>query len=134
MNETPEIYEKVIMVSSGDLDSRQHVNNVQYVQWIQDIAEEHWEKRAPEETKNAFYWVVVRHEVDYKKQAFLDEELILQTFVGDQTHVTSVRIVNIIKKETGDILCSAKTTWVLLDMKTKKPAKISDELIRVFFK
>ncbi|MCJ7756968.1 MAG: thioesterase, partial [Gillisia sp.] len=38
MNYTPEIYEIGIKVTKEDLDELQHVNNVRYVQWIQDIA------------------------------------------------------------------------------------------------
>ena len=134
MSGTPEIFEKTITVNASDLDELKHVNNVQYVQWIQDIAKEHWESRASEEILNTYFWVVIRHEIDYKQQAFLGEELIVQTFVGDHTHVTSQRLVNIINKETGKALVRAKSTWCLMDYKTKKPVKISQEMVRVFYK
>lgn len=133
MSGTPEIFEKIITVKASDLDELKHVNNVQYVQWIQDIAKEHWEKRASEEILNTYFWVVIRHEIDYKKQAFLDDELIIQTFVGEHTHVTSQRLVNIINKETNEVLVKAKSTWCLMDYKTKKPVKISQEMLRVFY-
>lgn len=134
MSDTPEIFEKTITVNASDLDELKHVNNVQYVQWIQDIAKEHWESRASEEILNTYFWVVIRHEIDYKQQAFLGDELVVQTFVGDHTHVTSQRLVNIINKETGKTLVRAKSTWCLMDYKTKKPVKISQEMVRVFYK
>jgi acyl-CoA thioester hydrolase len=134
MSGTPEIFEKSITVKASDLDELKHVNNVQYVQWIQDIAKEHWEKRASEEILNTYFWVVIRHEIDYKQQAFLDDELIIQTFVGEHTHVTSQRLVNIINKETNKVLVKAKSTWCLMDYKNKKPVKISQEMVRVFYK
>ena len=134
MNGTPEIFEKSITVKASDLDELKHVNNVQYVQWIQDIAKEHWEKRASEEILNTYFWVVIRHEIDYKQQAFLDDELIIQTFVGEHTHVTSQRLVNIINKETNKVLVKSKSTWCLMDCKNKKPVKISQEMVRVFYK
>ncbi|RKS53624.1 acyl-CoA thioester hydrolase [Gillisia mitskevichiae] len=133
MSGTPEIFEKTIKVKASDLDELKHVNNVQYVQWIQDIAKEHWEKRASEETLNTCFWVVIRHEIDYKQQAFLDEELLIQTFVGEHTHVTSQRLVNIVNKKTKKLLVKAKSTWCLMDYKTKKPVKISEEMVRVFY-
>lgn len=133
MSGTPEIFEKTIIVKASDLDELKHVNNVQYVQWIQDIAKEHWEKRASEETLNTYFWVVIRHEIDYKQQAFLDEELLIQTFVGEYTHVTSQRLVNIVNKKTKKLLVKAKSTWCLMDYKTKKPVKISEEMVRVFY-
>lgn len=134
MNGTPEIYEKTIEVKASDLDELKHVNNVQYVQWIQDIAKEHWEKRASREILDTNFWVVVRHEIDYKQQAFLEDELTIQTFVGEHTHVTSQRHVNIIHKASGKTLVKAKSTWCLMDYKTKKPVKISPEMLRVFYK
>ena len=133
MSGTPEIFEKTITVIASDLDELNHVNNVQYVQWIQDIAKEHWEKRASEEILDAYFWVVIRHEIDYKQQAFLDDELIIQTFVGELTHVTSQRLVNIVNKKTNKVLVKAKSTWCLMDYKNKKPVKISQEMLRVFY-
>ena len=49
MNNTPEIYEMEIRVTKDDLDELQHVNNVRYVQWIQDIAKVYWKNRAEKE-------------------------------------------------------------------------------------
>ena len=134
MSSTPEIYEKSVTVRSSDLDDLKHVNNVQYVQWIQDIAKEHWETRASDEILNTYFWVVIRHEIDYKHQGLLGDELIIQTFVGDHTHVTSQRLVNILNKKTKKVLVQAKSTWCLMDYKTKKPVKISEEMFRVFYK
>lgn len=132
METNPEIYEKNLVVEENHLDRQRHVNNVQYVQWVQDVAEEHWEARASEEQKSKVIWVVVRHEIDYKKEAFLGDNISLQTYVGETTHVTSVRHVIIKNADTDKLLAEAKTTWCLLDKKTKRPVKISEELKRVF--
>ena len=121
-------------VAREDLDDLQHVNNVRYVQWIQDIAKEHWEVRATDQLKKDFIWVVIRHEIDYKKQAFLGDELLIETFVGETTFVTSERFVNIKDAKTGDILVAAKSMWCLLDADTKRPTKITEELRTVFHK
>jgi acyl-CoA thioester hydrolase len=102
------------------------------VQWVQDVAEEHWEARASEEQKSKVIWVVIKHEISYKKEAFLGDRISLQTYVGDTTHVTSIRHVIIKNADTNKLLAEAKTTWCLLDSETKKPVKISEELKRVF--
>ncbi len=132
MELNPEIYEKQLVVERKHLDNREHVNNVQYVQWVQDIAEEHWEVRATDEQKAQVIWVVVKHEISYKNEAFLGEQVLLQTYVGAATHVTSTRHVIIKNSDTGKLLAEAKTTWCLLDAESKKPVKISEELKRVF--
>lgn len=132
MSANSELYQKRINVSEDDLDDQEHVNNVRYVQWIQDVAQEHWETRASEEQKAGLAWVVVRHEIDYKKEALLNDEILLETRIIDTTHVTSLREVVIKNNNSGKLLAKAKTTWCLLDQKTKKPQRISDELKQIF--
>lgn len=128
----PEIFEKQLVVEKRHLDKQEHVNNVEYVQWVQDVAEAHWEARATKEQKSQVIWVVVKHEINYKKEAFLGEHISLQTYVGEVTHVTSVRHVIIKNTDTGKVLAEAKTTWCLLGSATKRPVKISDDLKKVF--
>ncbi|UJH92292.1 acyl-CoA thioesterase [Antarcticibacterium sp. 1MA-6-2] len=132
MNFTPEVFEQEKKVNEEDLDQNRHVNNVRYVQWIQDIAKAHWEQRAGKDVLDKYFWVVIRHEIDYKNQAFLDDDLLLQTFVGKHTHVTSVRHVNILNKKDNSTIVKAKSTWCLMDYETKKPVKITEEMLRIF--
>lgn len=129
-----EIYSHRRTVEEEDLDELEHVNNVRYVQWIQDIAKEHWEVRATKQLKEDFFWVVIRHEIDYKKEGLLNDELLIETYVGDTTFVTSERFVNIKNASTGDILVAAKSVWCLLDTSSKRPTKITPELRVVFHK
>lgn len=129
-----ETYTNELKVTKDDLDDLHHVNNVRYVQWIQDIAKEHWEVRATDQLKKDFIWVVIRHEIDYKKQAFLGDDILVETYVGETTFVTSERFVNIKNAETGEILVAAKSMWCLLDADSKRPTKITEELRTVFHK
>ncbi|TBW28471.1 thioesterase family protein [Gramella sp. KN1008] len=132
MELNPEIYEKKLVVKKKHLDKQKHVNNVQYVQWVQEVAEEHWEKRATPQQVEQYIWVVVRHEINYKKEAFLGDNISLQTYIGETTHVTSVRHVIIKNSDNDKLLAEAKTTWCLLDRETKKPVKIPQDLKRIF--
>ena len=134
MSLSPEIFKQIIKVTKADLDELQHVNNVRYVQWMEDIAKAHWNARASDDIRENYFWVVIRHEIDYKGQAFLDDEVLLQTYIGEHTHVTSQRMVTILKKETKEVLIKAKSTWCLMDSKTKKPGKITEDMFRVFYK
>lgn len=129
-----EIYSKRYTVIEDDIDDLNHVNNVRFVQFIQDIAKEHWKVRATDQLKKDFFWVVIRHEIDYKKEALLNDELLLETFVGETTFVTSVRYVNIKNAKTGEVLVAAKAVWCLMDTNKKRPTKITEELREVFHK
>lgn len=132
MANTPEIYQQSFLVEEKHLDEQNHVNNVQYVQWVQDVAKAHWKARATEEQNKKFFWIVVTHEISYKQQAFLGDKILLQTYVGETSHVKSERHVIIKNAETEKVLVEAKTTWALMDQEKKKPVKISEELKKVF--
>lgn len=129
-----EVYAQTRFVSKDDLDDNEHVNNVRYVEWIQEIAKEHWLARASEELQQQFFWVVIRYEIDYKREALLGDEILVETFVGDTTHVTSERFINIKNKTTGALLVAAKSTWCLMSHESKRPTRITEELKSVFHK
>lgn len=128
--ETPKnIFTYSHIVSANEIDTLSHVNNVVYVQWIQDISTKHWNDL----TKNApdlnFVWVVTRHEIDYKGQALLGDVITFKTWVGETKGVTSVRHVEIFK---GDILLvKAQTIWCMLHAETLRPARITESVLKV---
>ena len=66
-------------VSADDIDAQGHVNNVAYVRWVQDVAVAHWFDITTEEIREKLTWIVVRHEIDYKKQAFENDNVTVET-------------------------------------------------------
>ena len=116
-----------LTVKPEHLDEQHHVNNVVYVQWIQDVALAHWFHIASDEQKAKYAWVILRHEIDYKKQAFAGEEITVTTWVGKPTAVTWERFTEI--KRGQDLLVKSKTIWYLLDRETTKPKRITAEMI-----
>ena len=116
-------------VSAEDIDLQGHVNNVAYVKWIQDIAVAHWFSVTTEEIREKYTWVVLRHEIDYKKQAFENEEVIAVTWVGEPTRISWERFTEINRCE--DLLVKARSVWCLLDHVKKKPIRITGDLIKL---
>lgn len=49
-------FELAISVSPSDIDQLGHVNNVRYVQWVQDAAVAHWKTVAPPDTQQKLLW------------------------------------------------------------------------------
>ena len=117
-------------VSAEDIDEQRHVNNVAYVKWIQDVAVAHWFSVATEETREKYTWIVLRHEIDYKKQAFENEQVIVKTWVGEPTRISWERFTEITRGET--LLVKARSVWCLIDRETSKPTRISSELKELF--
>jgi acyl-CoA thioester hydrolase len=123
-------FEHSFKVKPDDIDQQGHVNNVRFVQWIQDVAVAHWFDTATKEQLANVTWVVLRHEVDYLRPAFEDEEITACTWVGKATAVKCERLTEI---RCGDkILVKAKSVWCALDSKTLRPRRIDDELKEKF--
>ena len=116
-------------VSAEDIDAQGHVNNVAYVRWIQDVAVAHWFSVTTEEIREKYTWMLTRHEIDYKKQTFENEEVTAETWVGDATRITWERFTEI--KRGDDILVKAKSIWCLIDRQTSKPSRITSEMINL---
>ena len=117
-------------VESADIDEQGHVNNVSFLRWIQDVAVAHWHDAATDEQQERFAWVVVRHEIDYKKQAFLNDEITATSWVGEWSKVTFERFTEITRGE--DLLVKSRTVWCMLDRESAKPARIDSVLIDRF--
>ena len=119
-------FEHSFIIGPDDIDRQGHVNNVRYVQWIQDVAVAHWQNSATIEQLASVTWVVLRHEIDYLKPAFEHEEITVSTWVGKASAAKSERFTEI---RRGDkILVQAKSIWCALDSKTLRPRRIDDEL------
>jgi acyl-CoA thioester hydrolase len=115
-----------LTVTSADIDEMGHVNNVVYVRWVQEVAAAHWHALASAELKAKYAWVVLRHEIDYKNPAFLHDDVTGYTWVGAYHGARFDRYVTI--KVQDKILVEAKTTWCLLDAKSLRPTRVSEDI------
>lgn len=125
-------FEIEITVSQDDLDHLKHVNNVRYVQWVQDVAEQHWHTNATEKILSDYFWVLLKHTIDYKNPAVLNDVLQLKTYIQESGGVTCIRRVEISNKTTKKLLASSETKWCLVSQETMKPARITEEIRTLF--
>lgn len=116
-----------LKVKKNDIDNLNHVNNVVYLQWVNDISEQHWAQLSNEDINNKYFWVCIRHEIDYLNQAFLDDEIKIVTWIGESKGVKSIRYVTIFKE--NQLLVKVKSTWCLIDAKTLGPTRIKEDIL-----
>lgn len=126
------IYKKLIVVLPSHLDELQHVNNVQYLHWMMEAAEQHWKERATDAQQQEFIWVVSKHEIHYRGAARTGDELELTTFTGECTGAGWWRHFTIRNKLNDAAIVSAKTLFVLLSRLTQKPLRIQDNVLEIF--
>jgi acyl-CoA thioester hydrolase len=121
-----------VIISEKDIDQLGHVNNVAYLKWVQEAAIAHWNSLATAEMKNNYLWVVIRHEIDYLSASFLNSRLIAKTWVGVSEGARSERFVDIIEAGTNKPIARVKTVWSMIDIHSKRPKRVSEEIIRLF--
>ena len=123
-----------VAVQPVDIDRQNHVNNIVYLRWVQEVATAHWEAAAPATARNAVGWVVLRHEIDYKTPASLSDEIVLRTWVGKATRITFERFTEIrkltsgLRSPTSGLLATARTLWVPINPETGKPTRVPPEV------
>lgn len=117
---------------SEHIDALGHVNNTVWVQWIQDMATAHWDAVARPEDRKAFFWVVVRHEIDYRGNVSEGETVQAETWIeGPARGAKSMRRVEF-TDAAGKRLASAATTWAMLDRATGRLARVRPEILAPF--
>jgi acyl-CoA thioester hydrolase len=117
-----------VKVQPADIDEQNHVNNTVYLRWVQDVATAHWRSLASAEAQSAIGWVVLRHEIDYRTPASLDDELIVRTWVGGASRLKFERFTEIRRKIDNEVLSQARTLWVPIDVRTGKPTRVSADV------
>lgn len=133
MEQTNQNYFQIsVKVEEADIDQANHVNNVVYLRWVQDVSEGHWLAVATPEMLKNYYWVAIRHEIDYKNSGFLGDELLLKTHLKEYGGVRSKRIVQIIRKSDSKVLVESLTTWILMASTNQKPVRIPEDMMALF--
>lgn len=124
----PERFELVIPVLAADIDVNGHVNNVVYVRWVQDVAAAHWIARTTGEEQSAVAWVVMRHEIDYRRAALPGDTIVAVTWVGPASRNSYERNTELLRQRDGEVLARARTLWCPLDRTSGRPVPLSESL------
>lgn len=122
-----------LYVESSAIDDLNHVNNLNYIEWVQRVSQKHWEEKAENEIQEKYGWVVLNLNIDYKAPAFLGEELLLKTYILNYKGVRSERQTEIYRKADQVLLAKAKVLWCLVDKEKQRPQRITEEIVKPFF-
>ncbi len=125
-----DVFKLTLQVHETDIDELNHVSNIVYLRWVQDVSNAHW-NTVSEELKVACKWVVLRHEIDYHSPALPGDTIDLLTWIDPPEGPRQNRRVMIQRANDGKILASAITSWCLLDPKSGRPKRVSAEICSV---
>ena len=116
------------------VDENGHVNNVMYVQWMQDAAVRHYEAMGGRQITLDIgaTWVVRSHMIEYLQPAFAGERIKVLTWVATMRRVRSLRRYRFIRIEDDRLLVRGETDWVFVDAKDGSPRAIPPEVVNLF--
>jgi len=113
-----------IIAQPEDIDELGHVNNAVWVRWIQDVAVAHWYTVAPAQEVADYFWVVTRHEIDYRGNVVAGETVTAETWVPNPPRGARFDRHMRFTGADGKVKVEAVSTWALID-------KASGRIMRV---
>ena len=113
-------------ITPADVDGNGHVNNVRYVQWMQDAATRHSEAAGCTQATRALgaTWVVRTHRIEYFRPAFAGERVTGLTWVCNFRKVRSLRKYRFVRVSDRAVLAAGETDWVFVDVASGRPRAI----------
>ena len=131
----PAIFEYRHQVTADEIDGVGHVNNIEYLRWMQHAAIAHsaaqgWPSQAYHELGQG--WVVRSHFIEYLVPAFSGDEIVVRTWVADMKRVTSMRRYELLRIADGKQLAIASTNWAFVKFATLQPCRVPAEVLKAF--
>ena len=108
-----------------------HVNNASYLKWVQAAVLDHWRALAPTEAVAQKMWVALKHEITYRKPAFLEDDVIA-TVLLERVQGARAFYETIIRRGE-EVLAEVKSSWCCVDAETLRPARLTRDVIQRFF-
>ena len=128
------IYRFEIIVPPEAVDRNRQVNNVAYVQWMQDAALRHSAATGCTRMTEAIgaTWVARMHRIEYLRPAFAGDVLTVLTWVVDFRKVRSLRRYEFIRAVDQKVIAQGETDWVFINASTGRPRAIPSEIANLF--
>jgi acyl-CoA thioester hydrolase len=130
---TQPVYIYTFSVPQDAIDENGHVNNVHYVQWMQDVAVRHYEfiGGVPPMQALGATWMVRSHHIEYLAPAFAGDEIEIRTWVVNVRRVRSLRRYEFVRKSDGRLLSKGETDWVFVNAISGRPLAIPEEVVHL---
>ena len=126
------VFEMTLTAAPEHIDELGHVNNAVWVQWIQQVAVAHWKAVAPQAHKDSYFWVVVRHEIDYLRPAHAGDRIAARTWVADAPQGARFERFMEFAGIDGKVCVQARTQWAIIDKAAGRPIRVPADVVAPF--
>ncbi len=130
MSASPPKHLHALAIAPADIDFMGHVNNAVYLTWVQEAVIAYWRRVAPADAVAQHLWVAIKHEITYRRPAFLDDTLVASVVAEGVQGARAFFSTMITRGE--DILAEVKSSWCCLDAATLRPARLARDVVRLF--
>ena len=128
----PAVFSYTFIVPQSAIDENGHVNNVAFVQWMQDAAAIHHPQAIGYRPLEGTTWYAREHRIEYLLPAFLGEEIEVRTWISEIRRVRVRRQYEFLRKSDGKVIARGETDWVYVDAKTGRPISIPQDVQLLF--
>ena len=131
----PRIFVDRLTIGADSIDMNGHVNNQEYVRWMQDVATAHSGEQGwtmERYLAAGMTWVIRSHFIEYLRPAFKNDDLLVATWVAGMEAQSSPRRYRFVRARDGKTLVEAETRWVFCDLQSGRPRDIPPEVASAF--
>jgi len=130
----PHVHAYEFDVDAALIDANGHVNNVEFVRWMQEAAVRHADAAGCTAATVAAgaTWVVRSHHIDYLRPALAGDRVRVLTWVADFRRAFSLRRYRFLKGTDETLLAKGETDWVFVDATAGRPRSVPEEIKRMF--
>jgi acyl-CoA thioester hydrolase len=125
-------FEMTFTAAPEHIDELGHVNNAVWVQWMEEIATTHWRAVADPKHQERYFWVVVRHEIDYLRAVLEGERIIARTWAGQTPKGAKFDRHIEFTGEDGKVRVRSRTDWAIIDKVSGRPIRVPAEVVAPF--
>lgn len=125
-------FTKRITALPEHIDVLGHVNNAVWVQWMEQVAVEHWMHDADPAHVDAYIWVVTRHEIDYRGNVKAGEAVTARTWIPEGPRGARFDRHMEFTGEDGKVKVAAKSTWAIIDKASGRILRVPAEVAANF--
>lgn len=119
-----------IGILPDDIDHMGHVNNSVYLKWVQEAVVRYWEKMAPSEAVTRHLWVALKHEISYRRPAFL-EDMVVADVIAEKMQGARAFFTTVVRRGE-DVIAEVKSIWCCLDATTRRPSRLGADVTERF--
>src|SRR5258706_1671840 len=134
MSDPIQAYTYEFDVPPSAIDANGHVNNVEFVRWMQDIAIAHADAAGcTAATRQAgAMWLARSHHIEFRRPAFAGDRVRAVTWLANVRRSFSLRKYRFERAADNTLLAEGETDWGFVDLQTHRPPSVPESIQMLF--